>query len=224
VFDSIKLKSDNEKEYFVHDYCLKHFKYDYNFGEHAHTSLGLVLNGTAICEGIAKFTKLALDYLGVRSIVVTGKAKNPDNERSENHAWNIVRINDKTYHLDVTFDMTLKSKVNRYDYFNLCDDDIKKDHSFGGNAPVCSMKGGDYFTANSLLAKNPTELGIIIADRLKRGEKNITIKLANVKNTNGITDRVFDIAQNQFANVFKSSFSASISPNIAQCVFEIDFM
>jgi hypothetical protein len=226
VFDSAKSKSDIDKEYYVHDYCLKNFKYDYTFGEHAYSPLGLVLNGTAVCEGIAKFTKLALDYLGVRSLVVVGKGKNPEHERSEGHAWNIVRVDNKNYHLDVTFDLTISDKLNRYDYFNLCDDDIKKDHSFGGDVPKCVTKGGDYFTVNSLLAKNPTELGAIIADRLKRGEKSIIVKLANVKNTDKITDKVTNIALKMQGRSIKGMFlggSVSISPNISQCVFEINF-
>jgi hypothetical protein len=226
VFDVAKSKSDIEKEYFVHDYCLKHFKYDYTFGEEAFTPLGLVLNGTAVCEGIAKFTKLALNYLGVKSLVVSGKGKNPEHERSEGHAWNIVMINDKTYHLDVTFDLTISEKINRYDYFNLCDDDIKKDHSFGGNVPKCETKGGDYFTTNSLLARNPTELETIIKNKLKRGEKSILVKLENVKNVNKITDKVLDIAQKeQGKRVAGILFGGSLSviSNIAQYVFEINF-
>ena len=126
AFDGIKAKSDIVKEIYVHDYCLNNFRYDYSFGEYSFSVLGLVLNGTAVCEGIAKFVKLSLDYLGVNSLVVYGRAKNPIyDDKMEMHAWNMVEIERKTYHLDVTFDMSLKVKVNRYDYFNLADEDIK---------------------------------------------------------------------------------------------------
>jgi hypothetical protein len=226
VFDTVKSKSDMDKVYRVHDYCIEHFKYDYTFGEHAFSPLGLVLNGTGVCEGIAKFTKLALDYLGVGSLVVSGRAKNPEHERSEGHAWNIVKVDGKTYHLDITFDMTISDKIKRYDYFCICDDDVRKDHNFPRDVPVCSAKDGDYFKANSLLAMNPTELGTIIATQLKRGEKTVLVKLANVNDTDGTTDKVMDIAQSKQGKRTegtKFNSSLSISPNTAQGVFEINF-
>jgi transglutaminase/protease-like cytokinesis protein 3 len=130
VFDTVKGKSDLDKELYVHDYCLTNFTYEYAPDDYSYTILGPILRNTAVCEGIAKYVKLALDYLGVKSIVVSGKAKNPlDDSINETHAWNIVEIEYRTFHLDVTFDMTVKAKINRYDYFNLCDDDIEKDHT-----------------------------------------------------------------------------------------------
>lgn len=49
------------------------------------------------------------------------------------HTWNIVRINGQYYHLDATFDNTLGKNEDdsvsiRYDYFNLDDKNIFRDH------------------------------------------------------------------------------------------------
>ncbi|MCL2222244.1 MAG: hypothetical protein FWC20_11165 [Oscillospiraceae bacterium] len=59
VFDSVKAKSDAEKELYVHDFCVKNFSYDSAFGEHAHSVLGPILHGTAVCEGISRETTLS---------------------------------------------------------------------------------------------------------------------------------------------------------------------
>ena len=137
VYDAIKGKSDREKEKFVHDYCSEHFKYG-DMGNISHTILGLILHKTAVCDGIAKYVKAVLDYLGVSSLVVSGKAQSPlYYDKMENHAWNIVKIDGATYHLDVTFDMTIKNELTRYDYFNLCDDEIRKDHIIISDVPKC---------------------------------------------------------------------------------------
>jgi len=134
VFDSIKGKNDLDKETYVHDYCLKNFNYDYSLGDYSYSVLGAVLNKTSACEGIAKFVKLAFDYLGLKSLVVCGKAKNQTyNNKMEPHAWNIIKLNGKTYHLDVTFDMASRDKS----YFNLSDEIIKRDHIVIGEAPAC---------------------------------------------------------------------------------------
>jgi hypothetical protein len=223
VFDFAKSKSNIEKEYIVHDYCLKHFKYDYDFHDYSFSPLGVVTNKVAVCEGFAKFTKLALDYLGVNSIVVTGKAQNPVNNKRESHAWNIVNIDNSNYHLDVTFDLTLKDKMNRYDYFNLCGDDIRKDHSFDRNVPICNKKGADYFTVNSLLASNATLFSKIVTAELKSGKRTVMVKLTDVKNMTNTIEKVMDISAKKYLEVCKSNAEVSVSYNSTQCVFEINF-
>ena len=93
IFNALRTKSDIDKEINLHDYCLNTFKYDYAFNDYSNSILGTVLNRSAVCEGIAKFVKLAFDYLGIKSLVVNGKAKSPLQDSSmELHSWNIVEI------------------------------------------------------------------------------------------------------------------------------------
>jgi len=225
VYDAVKNKSDVDKEIFVHDYCLNNFCYDNAYHDYSYSVLGLVLNRTAVCEGIAKFVKLSLDYLDVSSLVVFGKAKNPVNDdTAERHAWNIVEIEGMTYHLDVTFDMTLKSKLNRYDYFNLSDDDIKREHTISNGVPLCSTKGNDYFSVNSLVVFNPVELDKFIEHSLMHGKKNIMVKLKNVKDTANVVDKVISIAQQQYANIYKCTAMVEVKYNPSQLVFEINYL
>ena len=225
VFDSVKLKSDLEKELFVHDFCLRNFKYDGSFNKISHSALGLILNKTAVCEGIAKYVKLVFDYIGVKSLVVTGEGKDPkENSKYEPHAWNIVKIDNKTYHLDVTYNMSLSDKINRYDYFNLSDEDIKNEYKITSITPKCVTTGNDYYSINSLLANNPTELASIINKRLKQGEKNIVLKLKNVKDTRNVAKKVLSIAQEQYYNIYNQDTEVFVSPNLFQCIFEIGFI
>jgi hypothetical protein len=223
TFEALKTKRDIEKEMYVHDYCLNNFKYDYTFADYSYLVLGPVLNNTAVCEGIAKFVKLAFDYLGIESVVVSGKAKNPINSATEGHAWNVVKIDGKTYHLDVTFDMTLKDKTNRYDYFNLTDEDIKKDHTALDDLPVCSTIGNDYFSVNSLVVFTPAELEKIIGNGLTQGKKNITVKLKNVKNTESVVDKVMSVSQQQYMKIYKRGVTVEVKYNLNQAVFDINF-
>jgi len=221
VFDTAKALSNIEKVYFIHDYCLKHFTYDHSFNENSHSILGLILNKKAVCEGIARFSKLVFDYLGVKSLVVVGTAKNPDvDSQYEPHAWNILKINKETYHLDITFDMTISSKKIRYDYFNLCDEDIKKDHCITGNVPLCTSKGIDYFTVNSLIAGSYKKLSNIISDKVNQGEKTIMVKLVNVEDIDNMVDRVMKIAK---THCNKGLSTTTVSYNPSQCVFEISY-
>lgn len=116
------------KEVFIHDYLVQNVKYDKLKKEYSHEIIGALGNGVAVCEGIAKSVKALCDALNIWCIVVIAEA-NPDNGIKYRHAWNIVKINGKFYHLDATFDNNItKDEMVRYDYFNLSDKQIFRDH------------------------------------------------------------------------------------------------
>ena len=222
VFDPAKDKKDIDKELYVHDFCLSEFSYDNSFGNKSYSVLGPVHNKTAVCEGIAKFVKLACDYLRIRCLVVTGKALDPvSNADVGRHAWNIIMIDRQTYHLDVTFDMTIKNKALRYDYFNLPDDEIKKDHVITGNVPPCNVSGNDYYTAKSLYVNSMGELGNYIRGALKNGKKHIFVKIKNEPYRATVVNQIGEIVKQQCFAIGMSSYALNMSINPYQMVFEM---
>ena len=226
-FDSIKNHKDIDKELFIHDYFLKNFTYDYSFGGDAYSILGIIRNKKAVCEGIAKTVKMVFDYVGIRSLVVSGDARDPNTRVHEGHAWNIVVINGKTYHLDVTFDMTLKTSANRYDYFNLSDQQIKNDHIIPNEVPKCVSVDGDYFAINSMLLNSFTELEQYIKGKLNEGKKKIQFKLDRACDSKDVVEKIISLAKKQYRIAYITSnflgFMVEVSSNIDQMVFEIEF-
>ena len=222
-FDPAQGKADNDKELFVHDFCLNNFKYDYAFGEHAYSVLGPVLKGTAVCEGIAKFVKLALDYLGVKNILVHGNASDPMHGTNNKHAWNIVKISGQTFHLDVALNLTQKTFHNRYDYFNLSDEEIKKDHSFGNEFPKCETSDRDYYTVHGMIANSPAELGALIGNNLRQGKKITVAKLKSITDAANILNKVSEVAQRQYGSAYNQSVMVEVRYNPTQMVFEIEY-
>jgi hypothetical protein len=223
-FDKIKKKDDLAKEKYVHDYCLDNFTYDYAFGKNAYSVLGPVINKKAVCEGIAKFVKLVFDYTGLKSIVVSGNANNPAlGSRMESHAWNIVKIKGKTFHLDVTFDLSIKKKTNRYDYFNLSDADILKDHEITDEIPECSTSGQDYYSANGMAVSDLKELETFLGKQIKQGKKHILVKITDAENIKSINKKVMEIAQKHNLKIFNKSFTVETGCNPSQMVFEINY-
>ena len=134
-----------EKEKYVHDFICENVQYDKLKKAYSHEIIGPLGQGVGVCEGIAKAVKVLLDALGVWCVIAIC-GNNPDKGIKYRHTWNIVRINDEYYHLDVTFDNTLGKDVKelRYDYFNLDDQQIFRDHEpLIAPAPVC--KNHDHF-------------------------------------------------------------------------------
>jgi tRNA U34 5-carboxymethylaminomethyl modifying GTPase MnmE/TrmE len=64
-----------------------------------------------------------------------------------NHAWNIITLGGKRYHMDATFDNTLsKNGVKRHDYYNLDDKRIFRDHrALLYPVPQCTDADGFFY-------------------------------------------------------------------------------
>ena len=132
------------KELFIHDFIVENVKYDKLKKPYSHEIIGALGNGVAVCEGIAKAVKILCDELNIWCIIALSE-NNPDKGIKYRHAWNVIRIGGQYYHLDATFDNTLsKDDTIRYDYVNLSDKQIFRDHEpVIWKIPTCS--DGDHF-------------------------------------------------------------------------------
>ena len=147
-----KDRSDFEKEKYVHDFICENVRYDKLKKAYSHEIIGPLGQGVGVCEGIAKAVKVLLDALGVWCIIAIC-GNNPEKGIKYRHTWTIVKINDVYYHLDVTFDNTLgrDGKEIRYDYFNLDDQQIFRDHEpLIAPAPACTDHDHFYYKEKKL--------------------------------------------------------------------------
>lgn len=110
----------------LHDYLVLELKYDVDFQSVSHSPEGVVKNQRAVCDGYARTMRLLLMMTGIESKIVSGTAG------GESHAWNLVRMEDGWYHVDVTWDDPLpdvEGKVG-YLYFLKNDRDMAKTHAW----------------------------------------------------------------------------------------------
>lgn len=125
-----------EKELAIHDYVVNNVTY--NMGTETwldHSAWGPLIDGTGVCDGYSKSLKLLLNKVGIPCIVVDSD--------SMGHAWNIVNINGKYYHVDSTWDDPVPEE-NRagYYYFNVSDSvisDSNHKHTWvNSDYPACT--------------------------------------------------------------------------------------
>ena len=142
---------EKEKELFIHDFIVENVKYDKLKKAYSHEIIGALGNGVAVCEGIAKAVKILCDELNIWCIIALSEA-NPDKGIKYRHAWNVIRIGGQYYHLDVTFDNTLSKKDPvRYDYVNLSDSQIFRDHEpVIWTVPSCTDGDHTYYREKKL--------------------------------------------------------------------------
>ena len=112
-------KTTYQKVQAIYNWITANVKYDYSHLSDPtyllqYTAYAAAVQKKAVCQGYANlFYRLANDA-GVDCRIITGKAYN--GTQTEDHAWNIVRMEDgKYYCLDATWDAGLKPE--KYEYF-----------------------------------------------------------------------------------------------------------
>ena len=124
-----------QREKYVHDYIAEICEYDKEAAEmhdkddrirEVYQIYGTLIRHKAVCEGYARTMELLLNGLGVDCIGVTGLGFDSSGEE-ELHMWNAVKLGSDWYFVDPTWDDQLYES-RRYQYFNLDDDTMSKDH------------------------------------------------------------------------------------------------
>ena len=159
------------KELFIHDFIVGNVKYDKLKKEYSHEIIGALGIGVAVCEGIAKAVKALCDELNIWCIIAVSEA-NPEKGIKYRHAWNVIRIGGQYYHLDVTFDNSLsKDGVVRYDYVNLSDKQIFRDHEpVIWKVPACGDSDHFYYKEKKLSWTTTEEVQKRAKQAVKKGK------------------------------------------------------
>ncbi|WFQ92703.1 MAG6410 family transglutaminase-related lipoprotein [Mycoplasma feriruminatoris] len=121
----------------AYEWMTKNVKYDYDFttgpllkNQNAHSAL---VNRHTVCTGYAKGLKLLLEELGIPCRFIEGSS---DREaRFSKHAWNLVQLDNKWYHLDTTSDrVERKDQVDtEFKFFLNTNKDFMDDDTFDRN-------------------------------------------------------------------------------------------
>ena len=190
--------SEFERELYIHDYIIKNCKYDDNaddsVSEDPYTAYGCLVKHKAVCEGYTAAFQLLLSYAGIESYSIDGSG---NNDSDANHTWNVVKIGGSWYHTDITWDDG--KPYNRYDYFNLTQEQILKSHAFAPDyddydednisdengyympfnlfIPECYAVRDNYFRKTAAVMKDIRDNDVAekLADAAQKGEKYFNI-------------------------------------------------
>ena len=156
IREIVEIKTDrisdkSKKEQIIHDYIVDKCTYVDIAGGECSSVYGCLVNGKASCEGYAKSMKYLLDDVGIKNYLATGTTESGDGT-PQGHAWNIVEIDGKYYHVDATWDDPDENEVeNKYAYFNVTDEEISVTHDaekrFLGK---CDATEHNYYVENGL--------------------------------------------------------------------------
>lgn len=107
--------SEDRKVKNIHDWVVKNVKYDETIRERS--AYAGFFRGKTVCQGYSLMMYKMLKTAGVYNRIIV----------NQKHAWNVVRINNRFYHLDATWDDPTPDRgpnYVRYDYFNLSESEL----------------------------------------------------------------------------------------------------
>ena len=125
---NLKNKNNYQKCKIIYNYICRNVTYDNAHVNNKsykikYSAYGAIINKTAVCQGISNLMYRMLLAEGIDCRIVT----------SDNHAWNIVKIDGKYYNCDATWDLATENNgVARYDYFLISNNtmrDLKHDNT-----------------------------------------------------------------------------------------------
>ncbi|MEY8333214.1 InlB B-repeat-containing protein, partial [Lachnospiraceae bacterium 47-T17] len=122
-------KTDYQKVKAIHDYICRSVSYDDSYSNYTEY-FGLFEPYQFVCQGYALLFDKMCEEAGVASYIMSGMGYPNGSQKGEGHGWNFVKIDDKWYFIDVTWDDgENKTEKNYYHKYFLCGkDEFLKSH------------------------------------------------------------------------------------------------
>lgn len=101
--------NDYQKTVLIYDYITDHVSYDYDLEENCYCAYAALIKQKAVCQGYSNLMYRMLNDQGISTRIMAG------NVGTENHSWNILKLGNKYYNADSTWDAGMR--LNGYGYF-----------------------------------------------------------------------------------------------------------
>lgn len=186
-----------KREKLLFNYIADHVSYDHESWQQvqknakwttqnsdAWSAYGALVKGKAVCQGIACAFKLLCDQVDIPSLVVIGSIM----KNLERHAWNIVRIDGKFYHVDCTW--MLRTSINqnipfaRYQYFNVPDQMMVDERSMEMRyLPECRSMKHNPFYIRGMCVGGVEDAVAKLRDQINKGMKRVAVLCVGLQPT-----------------------------------------
>lgn len=166
-----------DREKIVYERIRRSLSYENRHKKYDHNIVGPLMQGIGVCQGFSHLVILAMRRVGIPCIYVSGKAKPED---AIGHAWNLVWVEGKAYHLDVTWEYVHENSALAYAYFNLTDDQIRADHLVVDTEglPPCDDPRYGYHSHSGTLFRTQEDLTAYLKQAFQTGDGPFSVRMA----------------------------------------------
>ena len=187
-------------ELYIHDKICEmctYYKYTNieNVPEECHTIYGCLVNKQAVCDGLSKSLQLMLDKVEIENILVTGRL------HDQAHAWNMINLEDKWYHVDITSDKSVKSESGKeeiiHSYFNVTSERIKNTNSLDMEniLPVANSTDNNYYIKTGKYINISDSFSFKLKEILKNNDNNNLVEFAVDKRMSAVPEKMSYVLQ-----------------------------
>lgn len=196
--------SDAQKVKAIHDYIILNCAYDYDnylnntLPDESYSPKGVLLNQTAVCEGYAKTFKAFMDKLEIPCEVVIGIGYGGD---TEDHAWNLVQIDNKWFHIDLTWDDPVPDTPGYvgYSYFLIPDQVMEQDHQWKNtDYPACTTSCDQFITLLGSVCQSNRDIEYCLYEAyVKKSSYTIIVPASFIDDYESLAPCIWDLEENQ---------------------------
>lgn len=205
-----------DRELAVHDYLSDTVLYSKERPSDFSMS-GPLLYHRGACEGISKAALYLLRRIGVDAGIVSGITTS-----GERHAWNMVHIDDRCYHLDITWDLGSRNGVTRHDFFNVNDGFMGKTRSWTNTYPSVSMND-NYYSRRGTVVYRTDDLEKVIGSFISKRQETIEFRISDaIKDS--IDGDVVERSIRKALGICGGKFSGSYCQSTGCCLFNVDYL
>lgn len=134
--------NEHEKVKAIHDWIVTHVAYDESLIYY--TAHDAIEHGQTVCQGYSLLGYKMLKASGIPVLIAEGSVNTGE------HAWNMIQLDGKWYHLDLTWDDPVGAAPEAgisYKYYLKSDEELRRDHAWTMSYPEAGAIYADTLTA-----------------------------------------------------------------------------
>ena len=174
-----------EKELLFHDRLVELCSYDDTAAKSddpatqfptAFTAYGALVEGKAVCEGYSRAMQLLMQEVNIECTLVSGFDID-----GIPHMWNLITIDNRNYHLDVTWDDT--EDLLRHTFFNITTAEISLTHTIDDEnvgVDTCTATDANYYQhmGTYMNTYDRKAIAAVIAEKIKNNQDIIDLRFS----------------------------------------------
>ena len=184
--------SEYEKYLYLYDSIVDTTVYDADKIDESQHIASVLVDRVSVCAGYAKTYSYLCDLAGLECVYVTGMGQSSQDEAPQEHAWNLIKLDEQYYWVDITWGDPIEpendSDMKNYNYFCLDDDLFFREHEADEKLgdlileyPVCDDNSYNYYVLNNMYFEtyDPAVLSDYITEKIISGNNIIEMEFEN---------------------------------------------
>ncbi|HJG62597.1 MAG TPA: hypothetical protein K8W21_06435 [Enorma massiliensis] len=198
------------------------------------TAAGALVEGRALCGGFALAFKYLMDRLEVPCIVMRGTAASTAERNDvELHAWNLVQLDGRWTHVDVTYDLaaTVDKRHPHLAYLGTSDEEIARTHDWERDAFPAAPLSLECYRRRGRYVREWDELAGLFDLMLARDgwcsfqlDERLTrsgIEPGEPIDPEKLVEKIYDLAATALAGAFTTPRTLSVSRDDVMRAYEV---